>query len=165
MWKGAAHPVKHIADIGEVVVIDRRIEIDPEQIGRRHGCSNIIGKAERATLQALRQQSIEAGLEQRRLAGVELGRRRRCLRKTNRRNAARREARSRHRAKVPQAVDANRHVRASTTQGLERKNPGGWTPPSWSDRCGSQPSARIRLQSKKINELSPIQPRSPPVYS
>src|ERR1700737_5224079 len=98
-------------------------------MGLRHRFSNIICEAERATLQALRQQSIEAGLEQRRLAGVELGRRRRCLRKTNRRNAARREARSRHGAEVPQAIDANRHVRASTTQGLATKSSSVLTTP------------------------------------
>src|SRR6266851_7110388 len=118
MWKGAAHPVKHIADIGDIVVVDRRIEIDPEQIRRRYSCSNVIGETERATLQALRQQSVEAGLEQWRLAGIELGRRRQCLRETNRRNATRREARRRHGTEMPQAIDANRHVRASTTQGF-----------------------------------------------
>src|ERR1700686_487587 len=118
MWKGAAHPVKHIADIGDVVVIDRRIEIDPEQIGRRHGSSNIIGEAERATLQALRQQSIEAGLEQRRLAGVELGRLPRCLRKTNCRYPSRCETCSRDRSEMPKTVDADLHDRTSRTQGL-----------------------------------------------
>src|SRR5450631_4313888 len=165
MWKGSAHPVKHIADIGDVVVIDRRIEIDPEQIRRRHGCSNIVGDAERATPQAPRQQSVKAGLKQRRLPSVQLSCSLRRLRKANRRNPARCETRSRDRAEMPKTVDANLHVRASITQGLAIRYSSVFITPFWIDSFGVQPSARIRLQSRKINGLSPIQPRSPPVYS
>src|ERR1700736_4785245 len=124
-----------------------------------------MGETQRARLQTLRQQGIETRLKQWRLSGTEFGRRLRCLRQAHRRDPARCQARTRHRPEMPQAVNANLHDRASTTHGLAIKYSNVLITPLWIDNLGDQPSARIRLQSRKMNGLSPIQPRSPPVYS
>src|SRR4051794_34532936 len=55
--------------------------------------------------------------------------------------------------------------RFTNTQGLRSRKSTVARIPSRMLSFGCQPSARIRLQSRKINGLSPIQPRSPPVYS
>src|SRR5579862_6423443 len=55
--------------------------------------------------------------------------------------------------------------RRTKTQGLCSRKRTVVSTPSRIDSFGAQPNARIFLQSRKMNGLSPIQPRSPPVYS
>ena len=74
----------------------------------------------------------------------------------------RRRAGGGHRAEMPQAEDRELHGRCSNTQRFAASQSTVRTTPSRMVSFGFQPSARMRCVSRKMNGLSPIQPRSPP---
>src|SRR5712675_342803 len=68
------------------------------------------------------------------------------------------------RTQMPQTCNANLH-RADSTHGLDCKYSTVLTTPWRIVNFGRHPSARILAVSRKMNGLSPLQPRSPPEYS
>src|SRR5258706_9045785 len=110
--------IKNVTDVSDIIIIDGSIEVDPDEVRRRNRSRYVLRESERTTFQPLYDQSVKAGLKQRRLPGVQLGCSLRRLRKTNRHNPPRGHARSRHRPEMPQPIDADLHDRASRTQGL-----------------------------------------------
>src|SRR6266404_2192059 len=107
--------IKNVTDVSDIIIIDRGVEADPDEVSRRDRPRYVLRESERTTFQTLFDQSVKAGLKQRRLPGVQFSCSLQRLRKTNGRNPLRGEARSRHRAKMPQTVDADLHDRASRT--------------------------------------------------
>src|SRR5215467_8420666 len=59
--------------------------------------------------------------------------------------------------------DSSNGSRRSSSQSLSRRNASVRRTPCSMLSCGCHPSARIRVVSRKMNGLSPTQPRSPPV--
>ncbi len=110
--------IKNVTDVSDIIIIDRGIEADPDEVSRRNRSRYVLRESERTTFQPLYDQSLEAGLKQRCLSGVQFSCSLPRLRKTNRRNPPRGQARSRHCPEMPQAIDADLHDRASRTQVL-----------------------------------------------
>src|SRR5262249_30299336 len=64
---------------------------------------------------------------------------------------------------MPQSKDTHFHARCPSSQEFSCKYFRVRITPSLIDNFGRQPRARIPLQVRKMNALSPSHPRSPPV--
>ncbi len=74
-----------------------------------------------------------------------------------------RHTRRNHGAEVPETLDTNVHRLESNTHSLVCRNSTVLSIPSRMLSFGFQPKDRTFAVSRKMNGLSPIQPRSPPV--
>src|SRR6266403_3463912 len=65
--------IKNVTDVSDIIIIDRGIEVDPDEVRRRNRSRYVLRESERTTFQPLYDQSVKAGLKQRRLPDVQLG--------------------------------------------------------------------------------------------
>src|ERR1039458_2325264 len=150
--------------VGPVFIVDRSVVADPYHVGFAY--RGLVGcKAQHYSVEARAYEFGEAWLEQRRLATCKPGDQPGIVIDADGQNTGGSRAGSRHRAEMPEAKDYDFHVHCSKIHSLAARQSLVFSTPSRIVRCGFQPSERMRVVSRKMNGLSPIQPRTPPEYS
>src|SRR5258708_35697868 len=64
--------MKNVTDVSDIIIIDRRIEANPDEVSRRNRSRYVLRESERTTFQTLFDQSVKARLKQGSLPGREL---------------------------------------------------------------------------------------------
>ena len=161
MGKQRFAPADHRIDVGPVIIVNGSVVTDPEHFGVRDrrgiGCER-----QPPRLKSVLDEFGKPRLEQRRLAVIEPGNHLRIAIDADGIDPGFRHAGSRNAAEMPETGDRDFHLTRSITQRFRVSQSTVRMMPSRMVSFGFQPSAAMRAVSRKMNLLSPTQPREPP---